>query len=60
MMNYNCPLGQDKFSVDNLKYDEKNLKMLQFIEITKEEIIRENTSKIAEDDEYEYFVDNED
>lgn len=59
MMNYNCPLGEEKFSVDNLKYNENNLKMIEFIETTKEEIIRENTSKIAEDDEYEYFVEKD-
>ena len=56
MLNYNCPLGEEKFSVDNLKYNENNLKMIEFIEITKEDIIKENTSKIAEDDEYEYYV----
>lgn len=59
MMNYNCPLGEEKFSVDNLKYNENNLKLIEFIETTKEDIIKENTSKIAEDDEYEYFVEKD-
>lgn len=55
-LNYICPLGQDKFDVDKLKYTEKNESLLNFIEKTKEEIIKENTKKIAEDDEYEYYV----
>lgn len=59
MMNYKCPLKEEKFQIDNLKYNENNLKMIEFIEATKEDIIRENTSKIAEDEEYEYFVENE-
>jgi len=59
MLNYNCPLGEEKFSVDSLKYNENNLKMIDFIETTKEEIIIENSSKIAEDDEYEYYVEKD-
>ena len=59
MMNYNCPLGVEKFTVDNLKYNENNLKMIEFIESTKEDIIKENTRKIAEDDEYEYYIEEE-
>jgi hypothetical protein len=55
---YFCPLGEDKFEVDHLKFSEKNMKMLNFIETTREEIIKENTKKIAEDDEYEYYVEN--
>ena len=59
MMNYSCPLGEEKFSVDSLKYNENNLKIIEFIETTNEEIIKENTSKIAEDDEYEYYVEKD-
>ena len=32
--------------------------MLNFIETTREEILKENTKMIAEDDEYEYYVEN--
>jgi hypothetical protein len=53
-----CPLGEGKFEVDSLKFSEKNMKMLNFIETTREEIMKENTKKIAEDDEYEYYVEN--
>lgn len=59
MMYYNCPLGEEKFSVDNLKYNEKNLNLIEFIETTKEDIIKENTHKVAEDDEYEYYTEDE-
>mgnify|MGYP000889734435 FL=1 len=59
MMYYNCPLGEEKFSVDNLKYNEKTLNLIDFIETTKEDIIKENTHKIAEDDEYEYYTEDE-
>lgn len=52
-----CPLGKEKFGVDNLKFNESNLKMLEFIETTREELLdHQNKNKIAEDDEYEYFV----
>jgi hypothetical protein len=54
---YVCPLGTDKFGVDQLKYSEENLKMLHFIEVTKEKILNSHTTKIAEDDEFEYYVD---
>jgi hypothetical protein len=60
---YSCPLGQEKFEVDKLKFSDKNMKMLNFIEKTKEELIRENLSlgkKVAEDDEYEYYIEEED
>ena len=50
---YACPLGTQKHEIDNLKYKEENLKMLDFIETTK---AADNTKKIAEDDEYEYYV----
>ena len=59
MMYYNCPLGEEKFSIDNLKYNNNNLNLIEFIEITKENIIKENTHKIAEDDEYEYYTEDE-
>lgn len=59
MMYYNCPLGEEKFSVDGLKYNENNLNLIDFIETTKEDIIKENTHKIAEDDEYEYYTEDE-
>ncbi len=55
-MKYYCPLGEDKFSVDKLKFSDQNISLLNFIEITKEEM--RNTKKIAEDDEYEYYVEN--
>jgi len=55
---YFCPLGEEKFGVDSLKFSEKNMKMLNFIETTREEILKENTKMIAEDDEYEYYVKN--
>ncbi len=50
---YSCPLGTQKHEIDSLKYKEENLKMLDFIEASK---AKENTKKIAEDDEYEYYV----
>jgi hypothetical protein len=56
--NYICPLGEEKHDVDKLKFTEKNISLLNFIEITKEEILKEKTKKIAEDDEYEYFIEN--
>lgn len=55
-MNYICPLGDSKHSVDNLKYKEENLKLLHIIETTKEQLQKEKSKKIAEDDEYEYYV----
>lgn len=57
-----CPLGQDKFEIDELKYSENNMRLLNFIEKTKEELLKEglmNSKKIAEDDEYEYYVEEE-
>jgi len=57
-MQYICPLGDSKFEVDQLKFSEKNLNLLNFIETTKEEIKSQNIKKIAEDDEYEYYVEN--
>ncbi len=56
-MEYYCPLGEHKFNVDRLKFDEKNLAMLNFIETTKEDLLNDKTKKIAEDDEYEYYID---
>lgn len=55
-VNYACPLGEDKFNVDELKYNENNLKMLEFIDTSREILDGESTKKIAEDDEYEYYV----
>lgn len=56
---YFCPLGEEKFEVDKLKFTNKNVELLKFIETTKEEIMSEKTKKIAEDDEYEYYVEEE-
>jgi hypothetical protein len=53
---YVCPLGTDKFGVDGLKYSKKNENLLNFIETTKETLLNDNTKLIAEDDEYEYYV----
>jgi hypothetical protein len=50
---YVCPLGSEKHNVDMLKYNEQNLKMLDIIETTKENL---KGKKIAEDDEYEYYT----
>jgi hypothetical protein len=57
-MQYICPLGDSKFEVDQLKFSEQNLNLLNFIETTKEEIKSQNIKKIAEDDDYEYYVEN--
>jgi hypothetical protein len=51
---YFCPLGDTKHEVDALKYKEENLKMLDFVETTKDSLA--NKKKIAEDDEYEYYT----
>jgi len=56
-MKYVCPLGVDKFEVDKFKYNKKNLEMIEFIEVTKENLIKENKQKLFEDDEFEYFID---
>ena len=56
---YICPLGEDKFEVDKLKFMEKNISLLNFIETTKEQLLAENTKKIAEDEEYEYYIEEE-
>lgn len=53
---YICPLGEGKFSVDKLKFNQNNLEMLKFIEMSKQDDIFDKTKKIAEDDEYEYYV----
>jgi hypothetical protein len=53
---YFCPLGEDKFQIDKLKFSDENTKMLEFIEVTKDKLMNENSKKIAEDDEYEYYV----
>jgi hypothetical protein len=50
-LNYYCPLGEDKFSVDELKFKEDNLKLLKIIELENKEDLGAKT-KIAEDDEY--------
>ena len=59
-MKYVCPLGEEKFDVDKFKYNKKNLDMIQYIEVTKENLIKENKKKLGEDDEYEYYIDEED
>ena len=56
---YSCPLGVEKFKVDGLRNNEKNLEMLKIIEITKERLIKEKTMKIYEDDEYDYYIQEE-
>ncbi len=56
-MNYICPLGAEKYVVDKFKYHKKNIEMIEYIEITKENLIKENKKKLGEDDEYEYYVD---
>ncbi len=56
---YSCPLGVEKFKVDSLKNNEKNLEMMKIIETTKERLIIEKTKKIYEDDEYDYYVEEE-
>jgi hypothetical protein len=59
---FTCPLGHEKFEVDKLKFSEKNMKMLNFIEKTKEELLNgelASSKKVAEDDEYEYFIEEE-
>lgn len=58
-IHYLCPLGDEKFRVDNLKNNEKNLEMLNIIETTKEKLILENAKKIYEDDEYDYYIEDE-
>ncbi len=50
---YYCPLGEQKHEIDNIKYKEENLKMLQIVETNE---AKEGTKKIAEDDEYDYYV----
>ena len=54
---YICPLGEEKFRVENLKNNEKNVEMLKIIETTREKLILENTKKFYEDDEYDYYID---
>jgi hypothetical protein len=56
---YICPLGTQKFKVENLKYNDKNLEMLKIIETTKEKLILENAKKVFEDDDYDYYVEEE-
>lgn len=51
---YFCPLGESKYEIFDLKNNEKNLKLIEFIESTKDNL--SNAKKIAEDDEYEYFT----
>ena len=58
-MYYVCPLGEDKFNVDKIKYDKKNIEMINYIETTKENILKENKQKLGEDDDYEYYIDEE-
>lgn len=56
---YYCPLGEEKFNIDELKFKEDNLKLLKIIELEHEEADLMNKSKIAEDEEYEYYVEEE-
>jgi len=54
-------LGEQKFNVEKLKYHATNLKILDYIEQAKEAIkIKEKLEKIAEDEEFEYYLDDED
>lgn len=54
---YFCPLGDHKYVVDSLKSNDENIKLLKMNDITKEDINKlGDSTKVAEDDEYEYFV----
>ena len=54
-----CPLGHEKFKIDNLRNNEKNLEMLKIIETTKEKLVMENAKKVFEDEEFDYYIEEE-
>ena len=56
---FSCPLGESKFDIDQLKNHDENIQMLELIEKTREELIKSSSSKIHEDDEYEYYIEEE-
>ena len=47
-MVYYCPLGEEKFNVDEIKYRTENLELIDNLK-------DKNAKKIAEDDEFEYY-----
>ena len=53
--NYFCPLGEEKYSINDLKEHKTNLELLKVIEIQRDNLNKQS-KKVAEDDEYEYFV----
>eukprot|EP00340_Litonotus_pictus_P007701 CAMPEP_0170520452 /NCGR_PEP_ID=MMETSP0209-20121228/5732_1 /TAXON_ID=665100 ORGANISM="Litonotus pictus, Strain P1" /NCGR_SAMPLE_ID=MMETSP0209 /ASSEMBLY_ACC=CAM_ASM_000301 /LENGTH=220 /DNA_ID=CAMNT_0010806739 /DNA_START=238 /DNA_END=900 /DNA_ORIENTATION=+ len=56
--NYYCPLGENKYSITDLKSHDDNLKLLKIVEASTEDMNTKKNSmnKIAEDEEYEYYV----
>ncbi len=56
---YYCPLGHSKYSVSNIKLSDKNMKLINIIELERSDSKSNiNLKRIAEDDEYEYYVKN--
>lgn len=55
---YYCPLGNQKDQIKSLAYSTENMRLLNMIEISRSEIQKEQNGlrRIAEDDEYEYYV----
>ncbi len=51
---YYCPIGNEKYSIASIKLNKQNLKLLNIIEVDK--LNDKDLTRIAEDDEYEYYV----
>lgn len=55
---YYCPLGNNKHKINDLKTNEKNLKLIKMIELKDNDIVKNINclNRIAEDNDYEYYV----
>ncbi len=52
-------MGEEKYNVEVLKKHDSNLSLLKIVEASREDVNKMKTksmSKIAEDDEYEYYI----